>query len=126
MQTRVNYACCSPYSSLLASAWDASSSSGCGSWQADEEEAEVELALVTLVAATAYPRYERERKGRTAEALERADALHEQLDERRRVDADRHVRVRLPAAAAPDVDDGAAAAELRLAVHLDVQLARLE
>ena len=37
-------------------------------------------------------------------------ALDEQLDECRRVDPDRDLRVRLTAAAAPQVDDGSAAA----------------
>src|SRR5207253_1024107 len=39
---------------------------------------------------------------------------------------DGYVRVRLTPAPPPDVDDGPAATELRLAVDLDVQLARLE
>jgi hypothetical protein len=68
-----------PRSRLLACASDASSSSGYGSWQADQEEAEAELARVT---DTAVSRHECERERRPAEALERADALDEQLDER--------------------------------------------
>src|SRR5207245_2815797 len=63
---------------------------------------------------------------RLSAAAEAAIGTALELDEPVRVDPDGYVRVRLTPAPPPDVDDGPAATELRLAVDLDVQLARLE
>ena len=58
-------------------------------------------------------------------AVERLDALAEELKEPLGVDVDAHVGVRVVAGAVPEVDDRAAAAELRLAVHVHVAVERL-
>jgi hypothetical protein len=114
-RTHVNCAGCSERSSWLASVLPWSSFCGSGSSSDDQDqdqeevEAEAELARPTEAVHTGH----RFRGNRPADPpLERADPLDEQLDERRRVDADCDLRIRRAAAATPDVDDGAPAAEL--------------
>src|SRR3954447_21668035 len=62
----------------------------------------------------------------TGTSAEPADALDDQVEEAIAVDAGGHVRVRREPGAAPQVDDGAAAAELRGAVDGDVAVHGLE
>jgi hypothetical protein len=59
-------------------------------------------------------------------AVERLDSLAEQLEEAVPVDPDADVGVRLVARPAPQIDDRAAAAELRLAVHVDMAVEGLD
>src|SRR4051794_22736556 len=66
-------------------------------------------------------------RGRPRPGLaERPEPGQQQLEERLGVDLRRDPRVRLSAGAAPQVDDGAAAAELRLGLDLDVEARGLE
>src|SRR5919198_1806999 len=92
--TPVNCAGCSERFRLVASASPRRSSFGYGSSQADQAARQEEgRANLAQAAEAALPGHELRRNG-PAEALERADPLHEQLDERCRVDADRDLRVR--------------------------------
>ena len=89
MRTPVNCGGCSERFRLLASASLRRSFFGFGSSQADQpaHQEEIDFDLAGASAAAAVSGYEHERERWTAEALERPDPLHEQLDEGGGVDA---------------------------------------